>query len=216
MLCAAGLLAARTGTASAHPHVFVDTGIEVIFDAQGRASALRIRWHYDDLFSLLIMEDRGFDADFDGVLTDQESAALQGFDMGWDPGFAGDTYALSGVSPLILSAPQEWTADYVDGRIASTHVRQIEPPVLLSEQSLIVQVYDPGFYTAYHIDPATVLTGAAAGCSAQAFEPDLATADAILQAAIDEQAGSADVEGDFPAIGAAYSEEVRVTCPPAS
>lgn len=210
-LCACAL----SQPAQSHPHVFVDTGVEVIFDDQGRATALRISWHYDDLFSLLVIEDRGFDPDFDGTLTAPEQASLQGFDMDWDAGFPGDTYALQGKSPLELSGPEDWTADYTDGRLSSTHLRRFAAPVPMGAAPLVVQAYDPGFYTAYSIDPHPVLTGGT-GCTAQVFEPDRAAADAILLAAIDEQAGSAGVEGEFPAIGAAYSEEVQITCPPPS
>jgi len=199
------------GAAASHPHVFVDVGIEVIFDDRNNAEALRITWTYDDLFSLLIVEERNLDPDFDGILTPDETAALQGFDMAWDAGFPGDTYALLGDRPLGLSGPSDWATSYADGRLTSTHLRRLDPPVLLADQPLVVQVYDPSFYTAYSIARPTLLTGTT-DCAAQSYEPDRAAADRILQDAIAEQAGSTDVEGAFPAIGAAYSEEVRVTC----
>ena len=61
--------------ALAHPHMWLDTGIEVIFDAEGRASALRIRWGYDEFSSLVFIEERGLDADHDGTATPAEAAA---------------------------------------------------------------------------------------------------------------------------------------------
>lgn len=204
---AAALLASP---AAAHPHVFIDTGIEVIFDAQGRAEALRITWTYDDLISLALLSDRGMDEDFDGVLTPAELTALNGFDMQWQPGVTGDTYALLEAAPLALSGPSEWTVSYADAKITSTHLRHFEAPVVIAAAPLVVQVYDNSYYTAYTIVGDPVLTGAAA-CQALAFEPDIAAADAILQQSIAELAGG-DAEGDFPAIGAAYAEEVRVTC----
>ncbi|WP_241427599.1 DUF1007 family protein [Fertoeibacter niger] len=210
----AGMLVAALMPASmavAHPHIFIDTGLEVIFDATGQATALRITWTYDDFYSLLVMEDRGLDADFDGVLTADEQAALDGFDMQWVAGFPGDTYALLGTAPLDLGPPQEWTASYADGKITSTHLRRFAAPVAPVADPLVVQVYDPGFYSAYAIAGTPVLT-AAPDCSVQVFEPDREAADQILQAAIAELAGSVDIEGDFPAVGAAYSEEARITC----
>lgn len=206
----AGLWIALAGGALAHPHIFVDTEIEVIFDGQARATGLRITWVYDDLFSMILVEDRGLDPDFDGALTAAETATLQGFDMQWDPGYPGDTYALSGDTPLPLSGPADWTAGYVEGRLTSTHLRRFAEPVGM-DQTLVVQVYDPSFYTAYSLSPAVRLTGVE-GCSAQVFEPDHEAADARLQAAIEELAGSDDVEGAFPAIGSAYAEEVRIIC----
>jgi len=65
----------------AHPHIFVDTKLEVLVDAEGRLTHLRITWAYDEFYSLLVTEDRGLDPDYDGVLTDAEIASLNGFDM---------------------------------------------------------------------------------------------------------------------------------------
>lgn len=197
--------------AHAHPHVFIDTGVEVIFDESGLARALRITWTYDELYSLVILEDRGLDADYDGVLTAQERATIQGFDMAWDPGYPGDSYALLGEVPLELGPPQDWTADLADGKLVSTHLRPLQPAVKVGSEPLVVQSYDPSFYVAYRIVGAPVLTGRT-DCTAQIYEPDLAAADAYLQKALDEMYGTADLEGEFPAVGAAYADEARVTC----
>lgn len=197
--------------AAAHPHMFIDAGIEVIFDTKGQAEALRITWTYDDLTSLGVLSDRGMDVDFDGILTPEELGALSGFDMEWDAGFDGDTYALQAAAPLPLSGPSDWTVRYADAKLTSTHLRRFATPVTITTQPLVVQTYDPSYYVAYAIVSETALTGVT-GCIAQTFAPDRAAADEILQAAITEMAGGGDATGDFPAIGAAYSDEVRVTC----
>ena len=59
--------------ALAHPHVFIDTGLEVIFDDQGRATGIRISWTYDEYYSLVIAEEKGIDPDYDGAATDAEA-----------------------------------------------------------------------------------------------------------------------------------------------
>ena len=208
-LLGAGLLAA--GPALAHPHVWIDTRIEVILDAENQATGLRISWTYDDLYSLYIIGDKGLDPDWDGALTTEEVAGLAGFDMAWDEGFAGDTYALTGDRALALSRPVEWTAGYAGGKISSTHLRLFDVPVPVDAVPLVVQVYDPGYYVAYAIPFDPVVTGGV-GCSAQVFVPDLDAADEALKAALSEYTPDIDLEAEFPAIGAAYAEEVRVTC----
>ena len=105
-----GALICPATPALAHPHIFTDTQIEVIFDETDRAEGLRITWAYDDLTSLQVIADHGMDVDFDGTLTAEETAALSGFDMHWDEGYAGDTYALLGKVPLRLTGPTDWTA----------------------------------------------------------------------------------------------------------
>lgn len=206
-VAAAGL----AGPALAHPHVFIDTKIEVILNDQNGATGVRISWTYDDLYSLYVVGDMGLDPDFDGKLTEAETAKLAGFDMNWDPEFPGDTYVLMGDREIALSRPKDWGAGYADGKITSVHLRTFDAPVPVGADPLLVQVYDPGFYTAYAIAFNPVLTGGH-GCVAQAYGPDLDAADAAMKAALAEYSADVNLEADFPAIGKNYSEEVRVTC----
>lgn len=204
-----GILAA--GPALAHPHVWIDTTVEVILNDRNEATGLRIGWTYDELYSLYIIGDMGLDPDWDGKLTPEEAARLSGFDMKWDEGFAGDTYALLGEAPLALSGPMEFTAGYAGGRITSTHLRVFEAPVPVAEVPLVIQAYDPGYYVAYAIPGAAVLTGGT-GCAAQVFVPDLDEAQEALMAALSEYTPDVDLEAEYPAVGANFAQEVRVTC----
>lgn len=205
------LLALGAGPALAHPHVWIDTKIEVILNDRNEATGVRVSWTYDDLYSLYVVGDMGLDPDWDGKLTPEEEARLSGFDMKWDPGFPGDTYALQGEAPLALSRPKDWTAGYAEGKITSTHLRSFDAPVPLGAEPLVVQVYDPGYYVAYAIPFDPVVTGGS-GCSAKVFVPDVDAAEEQLLAALSEYTPDVDLEAEFPAVGAQFAEEVRVTC----
>ena len=208
---ALSVLVLAAGPAGAHPHVWVDTGVEVILNDRNEATGVRISWTYDDLYSLYIVGDMGLDPDWDGKLTPEEEARLAGFDMKWDPGFAGDTYALFKGAPLDLSRPTDWTASYDRGKITSTHLRTFAAPVPVGADPLIVQAYDPGYYVAYSIPSGPVVTGGT-GCTAQTFAPDLGEAEQKLMDALSEYTPDVDLEAEFPAVGANFAEEVRVTC----
>jgi ABC-type uncharacterized transport system substrate-binding protein len=199
------------GAAIAHPHVFVDATIEVIFDASGRAEALRIGWTYDEFISLAIVEDRALDPDYDGVLTPEATAALSGFDMQWDAGFPGDTYATLDGAPVALERPSGWTAAYADGRLSSTHVRRLATPVATDAAPLVIKAYDPGFYTAYTVTAPPLITGRD-GCAAELFTPDTDAADEALLAELAKIPTTADIEFAYPEVGAAYAQEIRITC----
>ena len=205
------LLLLSPAPALAHPHIFIDTRYEVLLNDRNEATALRIGWTYDDLYALLIFGDLALDPDGDGVLTPEEEASLNGFDMQWIEGFEGDTYVLIDGQPLAISGPRDWTASWADGKLSSTHYRDLVTPVPVADVPLVIQAYDPGYYVAHVILPPAVVTGGA-GCSAQVFEADLDAADTALQEALAEYAPGADVEGQFPAVGAKFSDEVRVTC----
>jgi ABC-type uncharacterized transport system substrate-binding protein len=206
-----GLMLAGSGPALAHPHVWIDTRVEVILDSANQATGVRISWTYDELYSLYIIGDMGLDPDWDGRLSPEEEARLAGFDMKWDPEFPGDTYALLGDAPLALSRPKDWTASYAEGKITSTHLRTFDVPVRVGTAPLIVQTYDPGYYVAYSIPFDPVVTGGR-GCVAQTFVPDIDAAEEALLAALSEYTPDVDLEAEFPAVGANFAEEVRVTC----
>lgn len=208
LVAGGGLMA---GPALAHPHVWIDAGIEVILNDRNEATGVRVSWTYDDLYSLYVVGDMGLDPDWDGKLTPEEVARLSGFDMAWDADFPGDTYALLGEAPLALSRPSDWTASYAGGKITSTHLRSFDAPVPVGKVPLVLQAYDPGYYVAYGIAALPVLTGGK-GCSARTFEPDVDAEEEKLLAALSEYTPDVDLEAEFPAVGANFAEEVRVTC----
>ncbi|MGL4309958.1 MAG: DUF1007 family protein [Paracoccaceae bacterium] len=197
--------------ATAHPHVFVDVTVALIFDADGRLSGLRVSWSYDELYSLMLIEERGLDADGDGALTPAENTRIQGFDMNWEAGFAGDSSLVQGGRTLELSPPQQTTAEYRDGRLISTHLRQIVQPVDPAAGPIVMQAYDPSYYTAYSIEMPLTVEGRA-DCTAQVFAPDPADISDEFLAALDEQMGESMPVGEFPSVGAAFSDEIRVAC----
>ncbi len=198
-------------SAAAHPHIFVDTTVEVIFDEQGRVAAVRIGWVYDEFISLSIIESQDLDPDYDGVLTPEARVALSGFDMDWDADYAGDTYLTLGGVPLALARPSDWTADYADDKVSSTHIRRLEKPVDVADAPLVIQSYDPGFYTAYTVIGTPALTGRD-DCAAEMFSPDTDAADQALLSALAQLPTTADAEIAYPEVGATYAQEIRISC----
>jgi len=201
--------------AHAHPHVFIDTGLEIAFDDEGRAAIVQVVWVYDEFYSMMSIADYGLDPDFSGSLTEAERIELADIYGNWQPGYEGDLYPERGGAPLDLSPPYDFVADYREGRIIISHRRRFETPVAPDEVPLVIKVYDPTYYVAYTIAAAPQLRGVA-GCRADVILPDFSYATEQLQAALDELMGGAgmgfDVEEDFPAVGADFAEEVHVTC----
>ena len=207
---------ALAGPVGAHPHIFVETGLDLLHDEQGRVTGVRITWTYDELFSLLLLEDLGLDDDYDGVLTEAEQARLQGFDMDWPEGFDGDLHLAVDGAPMALGPPREPTAKLLDtGMLRSTHLRRFARPVDGAAEAVMLSPYDKTFYTAYEIDPAAVSTENP-DCHVTVYTPDLDAAYARLEAALAELAGQAPEDPlepvDFPPVGDQFAEELRLTC----
>jgi ABC-type uncharacterized transport system substrate-binding protein len=198
--------------ALAHPHIFIDAAVHPVFDTDGKLAAVRVVWRYDELYSLLVLEDMGLDQDYDGVLTEAEIAALDGFDMNWDPDYAGDLYVLAEERELALSRPVEHSTQVQDGRIVTMHTRALETRVEVGTAPVVFQVYDPSFYTAYQLTLPSRVEGRE-DCTAQVYTPDLTDANRALLDALAELGANQSVEDyDFPAVGADFAEELRLAC----
>ena len=196
---------------AAHPHIFVDTGLDLRFDADGRLTEVRVTWAYDDFYSLLITEDRGLDPDFDGVLTDAEKADLQGFDMNWSEGFNGDLVILQDGEALALSGPMQATAVYAEGRITTTHVRKVKDASATAE--IEVKPYDRTFYTAYDVTLPVTIEGTEA-CRHRIKIPDMDAGLTALSAQLSELDADMTEEeaAAMPDVGVLLSSTVVVTC----
>ena len=196
----------------AHPHVFVDTGIELIVDDERRLTQVKVTWAYDAFYSLLITEDMGLDADGDMVLTAPEKAALSGFDANWDLDFAGDLVARFGDTSLTLSRPIAPTANMLAGRIVTTHLRDVAERPVLAGNDFVLLPYDPTYYTAYDVTLPIKVTGGAE-CDIAVVPPNMdenliEMQDRLL--AVDATEDPAAVGLDD--MGRSFATEVRVTC----
>lgn len=197
--------------AAAHPHIFVDTGLDLHFDADGRLSEVKVTWAYDEFYSLLITEDRGLDPDFDGVLTPAELADLNGFDMQWTEGFNGDLVILQGARLLALSGPTQTTATYENGRITTTHVRRVDPGQDIGT-AIEVKPYDATYYTAYDITLPVRIEGSEV-CRQRVEVPDIEAGLLQVRDLLNAMDDMIEDDGaDQPDIGITLSSTVHVTC----
>lgn len=202
----AAALALAPAATVAHPHVFIAAGLAAVTDGEGQLLGVEVTWEYDDYYSLLILEDMGLDDDYDGVLTAEELAELQGFDLNWEPGFEGDTYLTQGGAALALGAPEARQTTVTDGKIRSRHFRPLVQPA--AAEGVVIRAYDPTYYSAY-----TVSLGveAGAGCTAGVTPPDLDRAYSLVEELL--YAMPADqAEEAYPEVGAAFADTVRLTC----
>lgn len=193
--------------ASAHPHIFIDGGVDFVFDPAGQLEALRVTWIYDPLNSLFMLEDLGIPFDPPDPLPPGDRASLAAYQTEWIEGFDGDSYLSHDGARVGLSGPQAPDAAVRDGQVVISFLREVETP-FRPDATTEVRVYDPTYFTAYAITDTPALDGGD-GCRTEVipFEPT-----SMLQA-LQEQLlalpADADPEGEP---GALFAERIRVTC----
>lgn len=191
---------------SAHPHMFVDTGLRFEVNDRSEITGVTMSWTYDDFFTLLILEDYGLDPDGDGVLTEAELDVLHGFDLiEWPEGFEGDLYVYSNGDKIEMPRPVPVSVAVENGQITAVQHREI--PAVPTEGLEILQ-YDPTFYVAYDVTQGVSFDRP--GCSATVTDPDQAAA----QAAIEEELNGGSMEDIFNEmmVGVHFSDRIAVTC----
>ncbi|MCR8723028.1 DUF1007 family protein [Frigidibacter sp. ROC022] len=197
--------------AAAHPHIFIDAGLKFQFDDQGMLTAVRVNWIYDELYTLMLIEDLDLDPDGDGELTPEEIAVLARQDADWPPDYEGDLYGTADGRPIALGPPRSFGLDYVDGRIISTHLRPLAKPIDPVAHAVIFKTYDPFFYAAFDVTLPVETQGR--DCTTEVIEPDVAAAEDKLAALM--QFGPDDgalVEQQYPQVGEDFADSVVLTC----
>lgn len=193
---------------AAHPHIFVDAGLTLVVE-DGIVTAVEVTWLYDELYTLILLEDYNLDPDFDLVLTDDEVAQTLGFDLNWGYGFEGGLVLRRGDADLTLGAPQPVSLELVgEGQLRTTHRRAVTD--MGGAQALVAQVYDPEFYVAFEMTGAMVVEGAE--CTPTLIRADLDAAYDGLEAAMDAIGGAVAAEDNFPAIGGLFADRVVFEC----
>lgn len=215
-LALAPLLSLAALPAASHPHVFIEAGLDFVLDEAGQLIAVDVTWIYDELYSLILIEDQQLDPDGDGELTPEELAILAKQDQDWSADYEGDLYGQSGGARLELAAPVNFGLDYADGKLISSHRRPLAAPVDPAAE-VIFKTYDPFFYAAFDVTlPVRVVatvSGSAVGaeCRAEVTDADYEAASAKAQELI-KAAPQDTIEMDFPMVGEDFADTVRLLC----
>jgi ABC-type uncharacterized transport system substrate-binding protein len=205
----AALLLTAPLPAAAHPHVFVDAGVDFILNAEGEVERIRVTWVYDDLFSLYLLQELG--ADPAAPPDEAVRAAIVTDQKDWHPEFTGDSFLLADGREVPLSRPEAVTGDVVEGRVVTSHERALATPVDPRAAEVVAEIYDPVFFVAYAVvRPTTVEGPGAAACSAALMTAEMTDDLLALQRELSSLSPFETPEN--PTVGRLFAERVRITC----
>jgi len=129
--------------AFAHPHVFADVGVTVVYDASGFAG-IKNRWVYDEMYSTAMVASA--DADGDGKLAASEVEWLQSAILGPIEKNNYFNYVQAGSNFLKASRVKDFKASLVKGKLTIDFVVAFSQPAGNDWTMLVVVVADPTNY----------------------------------------------------------------------
>lgn len=140
-------LLALAGPAQAHPHVEVQTAVELVHDEKGQVVALRHAWTFDELYSSFATQ--GLDANRDGVFSREELAELTRVNvehLGQQRFFTVMRHERRHVS--FAEVRDAWS-EVVNGRLVLHFTVPLATPFRAGGRPLTLQVYDPDYFVAF-------------------------------------------------------------------
>ena len=206
----AGSLAAMTA-AMAHPHVFVDARAEIIFDGQGRISAVRNIWKFDEAFSAFAIQ--GLDKNHDGKLEASELAPLAKVNVTSLKRYDYFTYVISGPAKHPFLFPDKHHLEYAGSRLTLFFTLPLKDPVPVDGKAT-VEIFDPEYFVAFTFlkDHPVSLVNAPAGCTASYQPPhmlDASTMSALAAIPVAQH----DLPPNLLNAAAALANVINVNCP---
>jgi nickel/cobalt exporter len=156
--------------AVAHPHIFIDAKLKIVFNEAGEVRSVENSWTFDEAFSAWQTSD--LDVNQDGITSSEEMADLARENVEGLATYGFYTSAGEGDATLPLASMDDARFVYENGR--STFTFGLEPQAPYRIKNVFeVAVYDPEYYVAITIPDASAVTleNAPAGCEVSMRQP---------------------------------------------
>jgi ABC-type uncharacterized transport system substrate-binding protein len=171
MMLAAGLLAASTAGAAAHPHVWITIQTTVLYD-KGAFSGLQHKWTFDEFYTAMAIE--GLDKNKDGVYDREELSELAKVNMEGLKEFAYFTYPVLAGQDVKLAEVKDYWLEHKDGALSLHFTVPFAQPVPPKGKDFAYVVQDPAFYIAFvpaKTNPVQLGEGAPKSCKVHIGNP---------------------------------------------
>jgi ABC-type uncharacterized transport system substrate-binding protein len=205
LLLLAIALAFGATAARAHPHVWITSTSELIYDPDGSMSGVRHAWTFDDMFSTYALQ--GLQTKTKGVYSREELEPLAQTNVESLKEFNFFTFAKADGKKAKFQEPVDYYLEYRDGTLTLHFTLMLKAPV--KPRELVLDVFDPEFFIDFKFadkDPVR-LVGAPATCQMTFQRPSDGSANAQK---LGEQTF---LSGDNSNYGAMFANKIRVECP---
>lgn len=208
-LCFLASVLSPIETASAHPHVFAESRLEIETSQNGMISELRHVWRFDEFFSASVVLD--FDENNNLKLDEDELIKIGDVVLKSLADFDYYTNITANGKDIAISAPDQIIADYVDSQLLLFFAIKPTQPLELKGK-ISAGVYDPTLYASMEFinDEDLIVTGASANrCSRAVVRPNADEVIAQNQTSLTEAFYSDSENNDFSKL---FATRIELTC----
>ncbi len=156
---------ALAGPAAAHPHVFVDGGVDFIFGPDRTLQAVDVTWRFDAFETLYTMSANDISPEADGTLSGPQLDRLASYMSAWPDAFKGSAHLSLDGTALDLDRPRDFATAYIDGRLEVTFTRDLSAPQAIDGAPIEVSFHEETYYYAFAVTDPPAVHGAAADCA---------------------------------------------------
>ncbi|MEO1610653.1 MAG: DUF1007 family protein [Pseudomonadota bacterium] len=209
-LIALAIMMGSACIAKAHPHMFFTSTAQFILDGQGRLSKVRIVFLIDELNTMYTFTELGVNKDGNQTLTDEETdkiaqTVIEGF--GYYQYF---TYMRDRRRSIPLGKPLSVSVHLHQLRLGLEFIIPLETPLVLSGQSISLQLYDPTYFTAITIGFPPVIVGGETDCAVSVIKPSETEQTRSNQLLLSQL--SREETPQIEDVGAIFAETTRLIC----
>jgi ABC-type uncharacterized transport system substrate-binding protein len=207
-LLAAAMMAAPNA-ALAHPHVWVTSQTDVLYDGSQRVTGLRHVWTFDEGYSAYVTQ--GLDVNGDGILSPEELQELAELNATSLVDFDYFTEIKVDGASQVLGDPADYSMVFEDNRATLTFTLPLSQPVRAA-RALVLEIYDPTYFVSFRMDEgddAVRLANGPSGCAMSITRPatvDIAEVQSLSEAFFEALTASAN-------FGEQFANRALIACP---
>ncbi len=206
---ALAVLLGSTAALSAHPHVFVDGGVDFMMADETILDALSVTWLYDEFETLYDLASRGIEPQADGRLSDADRETIRASYAEFPDDFDGSAHLTIDGEGIEMAWPSEVDVDLIDGRLQLTFLRKLEDPIDLVDKTVDVAFFEATYFFAFKITNLPTFIGSET-CAhfVVPYEPGAQTQDMQQSLA---QLGREETP-EISNVGELFADRIVVTC----
>ena len=201
---------ASASALDAHPHVFIDGGVDVYLDEDGMLHKVEVTWLYDKFETLYILSSQGISPKKDGRLNSNDLLVLNSFYENWPPDFDGSVHLKYLEQSIDLNWPQNASVTYSENRLKVKFERELKTKFALTNIPLEIGFYERTYFFDFTITSQPLIFGDAGNCNASVipFEINSQSADILRELSY---LGREEIPEDTQ-IGAKLADRIQLKC----